>query len=86
MGMITKSPIAQQKLGLGTTRNPAQSTPAFNQRILKCKAATEDEIIDIEGKETDDRISVTVRSCSNASVDLTLLLICNFFLRPHRLI
>jgi hypothetical protein len=62
MGRVWNSPTVQQKLGLGKTRNPAQSTPAFNQRILKCRAATEDDIIDIEGKEIDNRIAVTVRS------------------------
>jgi hypothetical protein len=51
-----------QKAGMGLTRNPAQSTTSSNQRILKCKATTEDmdDVIDVEGKEIDDRIPVTV--------------------------
>lgn len=80
MGRAWNSSIIPQKLGLGTTRDPAQSTPALNQRILKCKAATEDDIIDVEGKEIDNRIPVTVSSWFNASVDLILPLNLHLFL------
>ncbi|KAL4517894.1 hypothetical protein Ndes2526B_g02290 [Nannochloris sp. 'desiccata'] len=73
MGRAWNSSIIPQKLGLGTTRDPAQSTPALNQRILKCKAATEDDIIDVEGKEIDNRIPVTVITGFLGSGKTTLL-------------
>jgi hypothetical protein len=62
LGRKYNTVTTQQRNGLGSARNPAQSASSLNQRILKCKAATEDDIIDVEGKEIDDRIPVTVRN------------------------
>ena len=63
VGKKTSSSSPQQKAGVSSARNPAQSGFRSNGRKLKCKAATEDvdDIIDVEGKTIDDRIPVTVR-------------------------
>lgn len=75
VGRQSNNMFTQQKAGLGLTRNPAQSTSSLNERIFKCKATTEDmeDVIDVEGKEIDDRIPVTVRLAFSVSGNLHIV-------------
>lgn len=50
--------------GTNSRRDFAYASRLVVQRDLKCKAAPDvDDVIDVEGREIDDRIPVTVSNC-----------------------